>query len=202
LLAFGNYTFRIAGVLLLNFWIILDCIDGNIARYQKSSSRYGEFLDALSGYFINAFLFLSVGIGAFSYPEPSFKVINRFFSSGLNESFLIILGAWASLAIILSRLIFHKFQNTFHQTQSFREGFIGKSSKGFIFVIYILIHNLLSPSGFLMPILFLAAFFKLLSLFIFFYSLVSSVILIIAIFKFILKSRKLDKYLKINKRLI
>lgn len=191
-LAFGNYGTRIMGALLVNFWIVLDCVDGNIARYEETFSNYGEFIDALSGYFLNAILFLSVGIGVFSHPEPLFEFLTRVFDGNLNGIILIILGAWASLVIILSRLIFHKFINIFSQAQSAKITSGVESRKGSSHILYLVVHNIVSLSGFLTPILLLAVIFRLLSIFVFLYALMNTIILIVTTHRIVLKSRRLQ----------
>jgi len=190
-LAFGNYVTRVTGALLVNFWIILDCVDGNIARYKETSSDYGEFIDALGGYLLNAILFLSVGTGAFRYPESSFSFINRIFAGNLDETVLLVLGAWSSLAVIFSRLILHKFLNIFSKVGGENKLEI-ESSKGSPFLIYLIAHNIVSFSGFLMPILFIAVIFKLLGMFVFFYALMNTIILIVTTYRIVLKSQRMQ----------
>jgi phosphatidylglycerophosphate synthase len=191
-LAFGNYGSRIIGALLVNFWIVLDCIDGNIARYREASSDYGEFIDALGGYLLNAILFLSVGIGAFRYPESSFRFVNRIFVGNLGETILVVLGAWGSLAMIFSRLILHKFLNVFSQAQSIEIPSDVESRKGFGHTIYLIVHNIVSFSGFLTPILLLAVIFRTLSIFVSFYALMNTIILIFTTHRILVKSRRLE----------
>lgn len=193
LLAFGNYAMRIFGALLANFWIVLDCADGNIARFKKTSSNYGELIDALSGYMMNGLLFLSVGIGAFIHIESSFGVVTQFLCINLNEGILIILGAWASLAIILPRLIYHKFINTFPEAQSAEIKPGAKYSKGLYHFGYRMVHNITSFSGFLTPILLFATIFRFLSIFVFFYAAMNTGVLIITTGRIILKGRELSR---------
>lgn len=191
-LAFGNYATRIMGALLVNFWIILDCVDGNIARYKETSSDYGEFIDALGGYLLNAILFLSVGIGAFRNPESSFKFANRIFAGNLDKTILVILGAWGSLAVIFSRLIFHKFMNIFSQAKNAETKSEIEFSKGSQRVVFLIAHNIVSFSGFLLPILFMAVIFRLLAMFVFLYALMNTIILIVTTYRVVLKSQKLE----------
>jgi hypothetical protein len=191
LLAFGNDVMRIIGALLVNLWIVLDCVDGNIARYKNSSNNYGELVDALSGYMMNGVLFLSTGIGAFIHIEPSFGVVTQFCHINLNEGILIILGAWASLAIILPRLIYHKFVNTFPQAESAEIKPTARNSKGLYHSGYRMVHNITSFSGFLTPILLLATIFRLLSIFTLFYALINTGVLVITTGRIILKARKI-----------
>jgi len=192
LLAFGNYVTRVTGALLVNFWIILDCVDGNIARYKETSSDYGEFIDALGGYLLNAILFLFVGIGAFRNPESSFKFANRIFAGNLDKTILVILGAWGSLAVIFSRLIFHKFMNIFSQAKNAETKSEIEFSKGSQRVVYLIAHNIVSFSGFLLPILFMAVIFRLLAMFVFLYALMNTIILIVMTYRVVLKSQKLE----------
>jgi len=191
-LAFGNYGTRIMGALLVNFWIVLDCVDGNIARYEETFSNYGEFIDALGGYLLNAILFLSTGIAAFSHPELSFKFINQIFAGNLDRSILIISGAWASIVIILSRLIFHKFMNIFSGVQSSKIRSAVESRKGLSHIFYLVVHNIVSLSGFLTPILLLAVIFRFLSIFVLLYALMNTIILIVTTHRIVLKSRRLQ----------
>lgn len=97
LIGINNKILQIIGVLLVAFWHIFDCIDGNIARVKKISSMLGSFVDACSGYFIMAFLPISIGIGAF-YEK--------------NNIIFILLGGIASISGILMRLIHQKYAYT------------------------------------------------------------------------------------------
>lgn len=101
-LSFNSDLFRLLGVIFIEFWLILDCVDGNIARFTKTASEKGEFFDSVSGYFTFSFVFLSLGIAAFHtldiFPEK-YKYL------------LIVLGAIASSSNILFRLIHQKFIN-------------------------------------------------------------------------------------------
>ena len=182
LLAFGDYGFRIIGALLISLWIILDCVDGNIARITKTESNYGEFIDALSGYIMNVFLFLSVGISAYLHPDSYF---NQF--SGQN--ILVILGIWTSLSVIFPRLIYHKFRNIFSQAANDRIRF-KECSKRFFSSLERISHNIVSFSGFLTPLLLLATVFELLSIFIIFYALINTCILIVSVVLIIFNARK------------
>ena len=41
---------RVIGVILVPMWHIFDCVDGNIARYNKTASDFGGVVDAISGF--------------------------------------------------------------------------------------------------------------------------------------------------------
>jgi phosphatidylglycerophosphate synthase len=75
-------------VTLVLIWLTLDCVDGNIARVMRTGSKYGEFLDAISGYLLAAFLPLCLA---------------------LNSSRKIVaVGAIAGMLTLLPRLLLNK----------------------------------------------------------------------------------------------
>ena len=47
LLSVNNFGCMLAGVILTNFWLVLDCVDGNIARVKKTKTFMGDFLTPL-----------------------------------------------------------------------------------------------------------------------------------------------------------
>ena len=102
-LSINSHEYRVLGVFLINFWLVLDCVDGNIARCKGKTSLMGEFYDAVSGYMISAFSLLAIGIAA--YHTSSFM-------SGIYNEWFIVAGALGSIANILSRLVYHKFTNS------------------------------------------------------------------------------------------
>lgn len=88
----------VAAVVLINFWLVLDCVDGNIARCRKVKTVYGEFVDDVGGYFTVAFVYLAIGVCAYNFGGVLFQP---------NNVWLIILGGMSSVCDILARLI-HK----------------------------------------------------------------------------------------------
>lgn len=90
----STWTLVIA-IICINLWLILDCVDGNIARCRKQKTIYGEFVDDIGGYFVVAFVYLAIAIRAF-------------YTGGLliNDSvIIIIIGAVSCICDILARLI-------------------------------------------------------------------------------------------------
>jgi len=49
--------------LMMFMYLVLDCVDGNIARTTKKSNKVGEFLDLFSGLLFWAIVFPSIGYG-------------------------------------------------------------------------------------------------------------------------------------------
>lgn len=90
----------ITGIILINLWIVLDCVDGNVARVTKKFSRMGEFFDATYGYIICAFDFLAIGVAAYNSPSVLF---------GEHSVLIVIIGALACSFNILPRLVYQKY---------------------------------------------------------------------------------------------
>ena len=190
LLAFGSYGVRIVGVLLVCLWIVLDCVDGNIARVKQTQSHYGEFIDALSGYLMNSLVFLSVGIAAYSEPGALLEFVAPIVVD--DPYILIIIGAWASLAIILPRLVYHKFMNTFPEAARAEFKSEAKLSAGLYHFGYHIVHNITSFAGFLTPILLLATIFRLLGVFALFYAVVNTGVFIVTTGRMVIKGNYLS----------
>ena len=49
-----GFVFHIVGTILVAFWIVMDCVDGNIARSVKKIA-FGDFADGIGGYILLAF---------------------------------------------------------------------------------------------------------------------------------------------------
>lgn len=92
---------NILGAAFVFIWLILDCVDGNLARSVKSQP-FGEFADALSSYILIALLITFIGYAA--YNEGGLLV-----SAG--HPWIILLGAIASSSDTLMRLIYQKYKN-------------------------------------------------------------------------------------------
>ncbi len=86
----GNYSAYLAGVLLLQFWYVLDHVDGELARYWKKTSAKGIFIDKLTHHIIHPFIYLFLGIGLWKQ---------------LNNPLMLILGSFTAYFLLLQDLI-------------------------------------------------------------------------------------------------
>lgn len=87
------------GVVLLNLWSVLDCVDGNIARCTQKSSLAGVFFDALGGYTASAFIMIGAGMAAYNTTSIFYNY----------RIYLLLLGSVGSICDILGRLIYQKY---------------------------------------------------------------------------------------------
>jgi hypothetical protein len=167
-LAFGSPGAALLGVLLINAWLVIDCVDGNIARYTQTSSAFGGFLDAVSGYVVLGTVCFSAGLGAFA--EPSQTLAGQ--SLGWQREdlvFAIVAGAWASLAALWIRLVYQKWHNTFPDAAGARHALMPGGSDGAPSLVARAVrlgNNVLNISGLLLPLLLVAVLLGALDVFV------------------------------------
>lgn len=180
LLGWGSHLAAVFGAGLINAWLLLDCVDGNIARYHKTSSSYGAFLDTMGGYGAYALVFFAAGIGAYNRPGDLGAVTSWSEHAAVDGAVWISLGAWASIAALWTRLVFQKFKNSFGGTELRRyhliEGRVGQSWARRVTSVG---HNLLNVSGAALVLLFLATLFKALDSFLLFAALGTTTVLVL-----------------------
>lgn len=98
----GTYECNLIGAILINVWLLMDCIDGNLARAVKKQP-FGEFADSSSSYVLVGFMGSCIGFAVFNQGgllvAPGCK-------------WMFIIGAIASSSDSLMRLIYQKYKNT------------------------------------------------------------------------------------------
>ncbi|MGA1790498.1 MAG: CDP-alcohol phosphatidyltransferase family protein [bacterium] len=165
-LILGGFVARICGFLLLNIWLLLDCVDGNIARLKKTSSSYGKFLDSLGGDMVSICVFLCIGFGIFRNPDSSLLLsswkANDIF---INKSIFLILGFASSACYLLSKLISLLNKSLFAESLKYDVISSPKNSNRLHSILWTISANLFGISGFFLPLFFLATILNLLGLF-------------------------------------
>ena len=165
LIAFGSYEMRIAGAGLVFLWIVLDCVDGNLARYYRKPSNKGAFLDAMGGYVVNATVFMAIGSSAYM---QSGHVLFLYF------------GYLASISAILPRLLHQKWLNSVAPTNMY-------TSKGNRGLLAAIIQNIAAVSNFFQIFLILAIVLKIEGMLLFVYTLINVGILLYTVFAFLVR---------------
>lgn len=187
-LCINSFLFRLLGVILIEFWLVLDCVDGNIARVKKTSSEMGEFIDALSGYFVTAFVYFSIGVAAFHTSFLSiFKNWNLYF---------IYLGSISTVCGILSRLIHQKYTYSLMVANEERDSNNKKSlpedeveNKKSLQYIRSRLDKEISISGLFMPFLIFALIFNIFDIMTIFYLSFQALGLVAVTFVYSMKAR-------------
>lgn len=151
----GNYYITLVGVLIMNFWIVFDCVDGNIARTKGTADKFGKFLDALSGYLFLIALYTSLGI---SVSQTS---TNFIFFNNLNL-YVAIMGIFTVVLCLFPRLV------QFKATELFGKGedLSNKTNYNRFKIIGL---NIAGVAGLANPLLFVFTLFKSLNLYVVLY---------------------------------
>jgi phosphatidylglycerophosphate synthase len=97
LLAVGDYTISISGALLIELAIILDCVDGNIARVKRPTVL-GNTLDTWGGEIILVLSMSMLGIGLSVKDDLLTITILR--EWGLDSSIYVYIGFFAALSTL------------------------------------------------------------------------------------------------------
>ncbi len=99
---FNNHVLNILGATLIFVWLVLDCVDGNLARSVKRQP-FGEFADGISSYILIGIMVTCIGYAA--YNEGGV-----FIHAG--SAWIIVVGAFASVSDTMMRLIYQKYRAT------------------------------------------------------------------------------------------
>lgn len=92
----------VVGATLLGIWSVLDCVDGNIARYQGQCSRFGALLDSLATLVLQALLPWCLGLALYSAAvEPSMIALGLEFPSW----YWVAVGAAQSAAVLGRKVV-------------------------------------------------------------------------------------------------
>lgn len=120
----NSNSISLLGLLCVHIWQCLDDVDGNIARFTSSSSKYGAFIDDIGGVLMYAFLYFCLGIHVMIKPETYYD--NIFISNPFVKYniFILIIGASCSIFYLLRLLQNFIFKNIYNQNN-----LISKTSK-------------------------------------------------------------------------
>ncbi len=111
-LCIGTYQSFILGALFYNFFLILDSVDGNIARYKNQSSNQGTLLDALVGDMINVLILPSICVGLINSNKLNIIIEN----SEINVEIIFILILVSTIANLFTTLFFQRVKIIFNTT--------------------------------------------------------------------------------------
>lgn len=162
----NNFWWMLAGVILTNFWLVLDCVDGNIARVKKVKSFMGDYFDAVAGYGPFSFTTLALGIAAY---HTTFLVPEEY------KHWLIIIGGFGAMCNLYMRLVHQKYLNCFFAAKQIlgeNEEITLKDTedkKSFAYIREQIDKNL-GVAGLFMPWLFVALFTNTFDIMVVFYS--------------------------------
>ncbi len=173
----------IVAVVLINLWLILDCVDGNIARCKKMKTVYGEFVDDIGGYYVVAFVYLAISICA--YHQGGLFINGSFW--------IVVVGAVSSICDILARLINKDYVNFSKKRTDYVETDYTNESKKSLSFIRRRIGKEIGVSGLFMPFAIIGAIFSAYDVMTVFYALFNGAALLSTTVIYIYKADKYDK---------
>lgn len=151
----------LVAIVIFNFWIIFDAVDGNIARVTKTLSYQGTYVDAISGYLYLVILYVCLGLGVY-YQTSDIKYL--------------VLGFITSIMTIFPRLVLQKKESMFGSDAS------DVSSKKNYGIKEKIALNIAGPAGLMNPLMLIAYFTGTLSKYLVFYSIVQTAVGMLTIF--------------------
>lgn len=171
LLAFGQtMMLRLVGWLWIFAWVILDGVDGNIARYKNQCSPLGDLWDTMGGYAAMVEIYFGAGIAAF-YDTNALPFLENYW--------YLIIGSAAAIFSIFPRLVMHKKKSSVGNSDAVR--FV--SDKKSFGIMNIIAMNIASPSSGLPVLLLIAIITHLCNIYICFYFVVTLGIMAISLKK-------------------
>lgn len=174
----------ITAIVLINFWLILDCVDGNIARCKHEKKLYGEFVDAMSGYFTVGFVYFSLSVAAY----------NQNYSCAYNSVWILICGGIASISDILARLIYTNYCSVERPDNIVSEKSLAEDKKS-INYLRKRISKELGISGLFMPLTILGYIFNCYGYIVLFYLLFNGFALLSTAIIYSYKAEKYDMHI-------
>lgn len=154
----GNYWGMVSGAILVNIWALIDYADGQVARWNGTSSNYGRFLDNICDIGIAGLLFLCLGIGAYHQT---------------GENFWLVVGGWCSICYLFTMIISYNFERLITpQLTGFVSGlrvrWLPKN------LVQIVGFNLQNITGLIMPALLLGTIFGYLNIVLVLWAMIST----------------------------
>src|ERR1700690_1464316 len=100
--AFGGVPTAVAAVLLLQLHLLLDCSDGELARWSGKTSASGIFLDRVGHYLTDAALLTGLGIRA----QGHLTLSGGWVSAGLGAALLAVVVKAETDSVVVARASF------------------------------------------------------------------------------------------------
>lgn len=170
LMSFGRaMPTSIIGWTAFMIWVLLDAVDGNLARCKNECSALGDLWDTMGGYIAMVLIFFGAGIAAF-YDNNTLAFCEDYW--------LIIIGSSTAIFSIFPRLILHKKKSSVGNTAAVKQ-LSDKSSFGLKNIIAM---NIVSPTSFMDIFLLIAIVLHSLNWFVIIYFAIYLAVMMISLY--------------------
>jgi len=174
LFVLGGKVNIVMGAVLINVWSVLDCVDGNLARLLNTKSKYGWFLDSITGFMLNSILLFCMGIGIYFHPDNLILILSAHLNVSSHQTISIlflIFGSLGSISAMFYALIIETYKSVFSKNL-FQKNIQNDNSNSLISKL-IIIARYITGFGFIEPILLIASVLNYLSAVILFFSIMN-----------------------------
>ena len=137
LVATGDRALALSGVLILHVGLVLDNLDGDLARATGRTSPRGEFLDAIIGYVYGTLLLPAVGIGVARGPDVVIEAFADIVE--IDSGVFVLVGLWAGIVFVLTRLVSLRFRMIFGPSMGVGSGKLGRLSLNLVDILPLLL---------------------------------------------------------------
>lgn len=162
------------GWILFFLWNIFDGVDGNMARYRKQYSKFGDAFDAMGGYICIVCMLFSSGVAAYNVS----CVLDSYLP--WDKIALIICGGLSAMFNIFPRLMMYYIIATVkHKDSQSAKSVRDKEHYGFIKIIIL---NLTAPSDFMLLLLLPAIWLHALDIYTYAYFLLCFLCMMVSLF--------------------
>lgn len=186
LLAIGDYMMFIIGALLIELAIILDCVDGNIARV-KGPTITGSILDIWSGEVILVLSMFTLGVGVYNKEDSIIiNVLYNIIPVVMHNIIFIYVGSIAALITLASWTVRYTWRVISHNLEDMKSMPANN-------IIKRSIENIFHYSGAYSITMLIAAIFNILDLFIFVITIIYGINLIVIVYTILKKAKELEK---------
>lgn len=100
-LALHKLLFILIGTLIINFSFLLDCVDGEIARYRKEHDMVGSHLDQIYHHLMPRFMYFGIALSVFFATNKIIVIIFGFLAAIFSTSIIFNTLAWELVRVAL-----------------------------------------------------------------------------------------------------
>jgi phosphatidylglycerophosphate synthase len=181
-IAAGTYVNMIIGTILLELAVILDCVDGHIARFTRQTYT-GDILDTWAGEILLVASIFSIGIGLSNTPD---LVSKELIPIDIENYAFIYLGFFGAIAALSSWTV-RLHWRTIAMRSSFNDNLeIQNSRRG------IIIDNIFHYSGAVTVLMVVSSILFILDIILVLVSAVYGAFMLVVMYKIVRRARSLD----------
>lgn len=192
-IAIGTYLLSVVGALLVVIAIFFDYVDGFVARYAKSVSKFGAIFDGVYVLLLQLMVMMAISVGLFLVPNVNFATLLNPLAN-LGSAFYLNIGLGVALVLALRWWLLFEFSPVVSVDSNITDTELSLTSREHINVFF-RIHNLIMTPVYLWPyFLLLASILNLLYVFLLVHAVYHTLVLFAyAFYIFVNRDRGIKK---------